>query len=387
MTAPLDFSAVEKEMDRAVAHGTFPGAVLLVRDVRHGVYLRAFGHRSLEPTLTPMHADTIFDVASLTKPFATTLAVMLLVRAGRLRLDDRVSRVFHNFGVHGKAHVTVRHLLSHCSGLPAWRPFHEELRELERSGGRVNLLCSSGAKTYVYHAIERSKLDCEPGTRAIYSDLGFMLLGALVEDLTGEPLDRFCQRRIFQPLGLRATAFVDLAALRIRRLEPVTDMIAPTERCPWRNKLLWGEVHDDNAWAMGGVSGHAGLFSSAGDLDRLLCHLARCFSTEGGSLPQKLMQEVWSRDRTVPDSTWCLGWDSPSPVGSSAGRGFSAHSVGHLGFTGTSVWLDLERNRHVILLSNRVHPRRDNDAIRDFRPRIHDLIVAALEGDAGAPGC
>ncbi|MCK6555352.1 beta-lactamase family protein [Candidatus Binatia bacterium] len=381
-----DLAEVEHAMDRAVAQGVFPGAVLLVRDARCGVYRRAFGHRSLEPTVTPMREDTIFDVSSLTKPFATTAAIMLLVRAGRLRLDDRVSRVFHNFGVYGKTHVTVRHLLSHCSGLPAWRPFYEELRALESSGGRVNLLASPGAKTYVYHAIERSKLDYEPGTRAVYSDLGFILLGALVEDLSGEPLDRFCKRRIFQPLGLRSTAFVDLAALRIRRLEPATEMIAPTERCPWRNKVLCGEVHDDNAWAMGGISGHAGLFSSAGDLDRLLCHLVECYSTSGGSIPQAIMREFWSRDRTVPDSTWCLGWDSPSPVDSSAGRQFSPHSVGHLGFTGTSVWLDLEQRRHVILLSNRVHPRRDNDAIRAFRPRIHDLIVAALQGKTEARG-
>jgi len=374
-----DFTEVEHEMDLAVTQGVFPGAVLLVRDGQRGVYRRAFGQRSLEPTVTPMREDTIFDVSSLTKPFATTVATMLLVRSGRLRLDDRVSRVFHNFGVHGKTHVTVRHLLSHCSGLPAWRAFHEEIRDLERRGGRVNLLASSGAKAYVYQAIERSKLEYETGTRTVYSDLGFMLLGALVEDLSGESLDRFCQRRIFHPLGLQATAFVDLAALRSRHLEPVTEMIAPTERCPWRKKLLWGEVHDDNAYAMGGVSGHAGLFSSVRDLDRLLCHLKACHAAAGGSIPQAIMREFWSRDRTVPGSTWCLGWDSPSPEKSSAGQHFSPHSVGHLGFTGTSVWLDLDRDRHVILLSNRVHPRRDNDAIREFRPRIHDRIVAALE--------
>lgn len=375
-----DFTAVDREIEAAVAEGVFPGAVLLVRDAAAGVYLRAYGKRSVEPAETPMREDTIFDVSSLTKPLATTVAVMLLIRAGRLRLDDRLSRVFHNFGVHGKSHVTVRHLLSHCSGLPAWRPFFEELRALERRAGRVNLLGTAEARAYVYRSIERSRLEYEPGTRAVYSDLGFMLLGALVEDLGGEPLDRFCHRRIFRPLGLRSTGFVDLAMLRARRLEPVTEMIAPTERCPWRRKLLWGEVHDDNAWAMGGVAGHAGLFSSAQDIDRLLCHLEACHARDGGSLPQALLREFWRPDRTVPGSTWCLGWDSPSPENSSAGTRFSARSVGHLGFTGTSVWIDLERSRHVILLSNRVHPTRNNDAIRAFRPRLHDCIAGVLDG-------
>jgi len=155
---------------------------------------------------------------------------------------------------------------------------------------------------------------------------------------------------------LRATGFVDLSLLRTRRLEPVTEMIAPTERCAWRKKLLCGEVDDDNAYAMGGISGHAGLFASAKDLDALLCRLKECYHTGGPFLPQRIVREFWTRNEMVPDSTWCLGWDTPSPVGSSAGSHFSRHSVGHLGFTGCSVWLDLEQDRHVLLLSNRVHP-------------------------------
>jgi CubicO group peptidase (beta-lactamase class C family) len=375
----MSFADVEQEMEAAVGRGVFPGAVLLVRQGDAVFYLRAFGARSREPEVTPMREDTIFDVSSLTKAFATSVALMLLVKDGWLGIDDRVTRFFHNFGVHGKTHVTFRHLLSHCSGLPAWRPYYQEILDIERREGRINFLGSQGAKAYVYQAIMRERLEAEPGRRTSYSDLGFILLGALVEEISGVTLDRFCQTRIFRPLGLRSTAFVDLSLMRVRRLEPITEMIAPTERCPWRKKVLCGVVHDDNAYAMGGVSGHAGLFTSVRDLDTILTHLEDSYRTVDKWIPQNIIREFWRRDATVPGSTWCLGWDTPTAEGSGAGTRFSAHSVGHLGFTGTSAWLDLDRGRHVILLTNRVHPTRDNESIREFRPFIHDRIIAALE--------
>lgn len=374
----MSFNAVEREMDAAVGRRVFPGAVLLVREGTRVFYLRAFGHRSLEPEVTPMSEDTIFDVSSLTKPFATSVAMMLMVKDGKIGLDDRVTRFFHNFGVHGKTHITFRHLLSHTSGLPAWKPFYKEILEIERRGGRINFLGSNGAKAHVYQEIQRARLEAEPGTQVLYSDLGFILLGAAIEEVSGMSLDRYCNDRIVRPLALQATGFIDLSMLRARRLEPVLEMIAPTEHCSWRKQILCGEVHDDNAYAMGGVSGHAGLFASARDLDTILCRLKDCYHNANQMIPQRIVQEFWTRDEMVPGSTWCLGWDTPSPVGSSAGSRFSPHSVGHLGFTGTSVWLDIDHDRHVILLSNRVHPNRDNDQIRSFRPFIHDLIVEAL---------
>jgi len=374
----VSFEAVEREMEAAVGRHVFPGAVLLVREGTRVFYHRAFGHRSLEPEVTPMKEDVIFDLSSLTKPFATSIAMMLLLKEGKIRLDDRVTRFFHNFGVLGKTHITFRHLLSHCSGLAAWRPFYKEILQIERRGGRIKFLGSQGAKAWVYQALHQERLEVEPGTQAVYSDLGFILLGAVIEEISGMTLDRFCHERIFRPLALRSTAFIDLSLLRARRLEPVTEMIAPTEKCPWRKKVLCGEVHDDNAYAMGGVAGHAGLFGSAKDLDVLLCRLKDCYNNTNQMIPQRIVREFWTRDQAVADSTWCLGWDTPSPTNSSSGAFFSRHSVGHLGFTGTSVWLDLERDRHVLLLSNRVHPSRDNELIRAFRPHIHDLIVKAL---------
>jgi CubicO group peptidase (beta-lactamase class C family) len=213
----------------------------------------------------------------------------------------------------------------------------------------------------------------------VYSDLGFLLLGELIELVAQAPLDRVFHERIARPLGLRSTGFVDLARLRRDKLAPVTDAIAPTEQCGWRNKLLCGEVHDDNAWAVGGVAGHAGLFSTAADVHALVCWLRACACGSDPALPAELVQRFWTRDATVPESTWALGWDTPSPTGSSAGTHVSPRAVGHLGFTGTSLWIDLERDAHVILLTNRVHPDRHDERIREVRPRVHDAVWEALD--------
>jgi serine-type D-Ala-D-Ala carboxypeptidase len=371
------FNRVEKAMEEAVATRVFPGAVLLVNKEGQVVYHRAFGHRSLEPEVTPLSEDTIFDLSSLTKPLATATAFFHLVRERKLLIDDRVTRLFHNFGVHGKTHVTFRHLLAHCSGLPGWRPYYKEIIKVER-GGRVNFLCSQGAKQHVFEMIHREKPESDPGRNVVYSDLGFILLGEAIEEISGLTLDRFCQERIFKPLGLRSTSFIDLSLVRTRRLLPVTDMIAPTERCEWRKKILCGEVHDDNAYAMGGLAGHSGLFSSAADVNVLLSKLRDAYFGKGSFLPEAIVREAFTRDKTVAQSPRTLGWDTPAPAGSAAGTRFSKHTVGHLGFTGTSMWLDLDKVAHVVLLSNRVHPSRNNDKIKDFRPVIHDLVMEAI---------
>ena len=373
----MDFHCINNAFEQAVAEGVFPGAVVLVSRHDQVVYEQAFGHRSLEPRQTLMELGTIFDLASLTKPFATTLAIMLLVKEKKLRLDDLVTRIIPTYGVFGKNLTTFRHLLHHSSGLPAWKPFFEEVVKGEKTG-RINFVASQAAKNHVYEQIHREKPITAPGAQCVYSDLGFIVLGEAVEILSGNALDRFCQEKIFKPLGLRATGFVDLTQLRTHRLEPFEEMIAPTENCPWRKKILCGEVHDDNAYAMGGVAGHAGLFSSARDVHTLLVRLSRCFQGNDGFLPQNVMREFFKKLPVPGNADFALGWDTPSSEHSAAGHLFSADSVGHLGFTGCSVWCDLEKNCHVILLSNRVHPSRKNDRIKEFRPMIHDQIMKVL---------
>jgi CubicO group peptidase (beta-lactamase class C family) len=373
----MDFRLVSNAFEEAIAQGIFPGAVLLVAKEDEIVYEQAFGWRSLVPAKSVMQTSTIFDLASLTKPLATTIAVMLLVGENKIRLDDRVTRFCPTFGVLGKGAVTFRHLLSHCSGLPAWQPYYEEIIKGEQDG-KINFVSSPAAKQYVYERVHRERPLAPPGTQSLYSDLGFIVLGEIVETISGSTLDRFCQETIFKPLGLTSTSFVDLHQFKTGQIQPVHDRIAPTEDCPWRKKVLCGEVHDDNAYAVGGVAGHAGLFSSAGDVHQILARLSRCFRGQDEFLPQALVQEFLSRDQTVRHSTFALGWDTPSEGQSASGQYFSARSVGHLGFTGTSIWWDLEKNCYVVLLSNRVHPARTNEKIREFRPQIHDLIMKTL---------
>ncbi len=373
----MDWSNVERAFEEAVEHGVLPGATVVVRMGADILFEGKFGFRSITPDRQPMHLDTVFDLSSLTKPLATTIAMMMLAREGKVRLDDRVTRFFHNYGVHGKTYTTFRHLLAHCSGLPAWRPYYQQIAEVEKNG-KVNFMASRGAKDYVYAQIHRERPESPPGTKTVYSDLNFILLGEIAEQLSGTGLNKFCRDRIFRRLGLRATDFVDLSMVRSRRLETVTEMFAATEMCPSRKRILVGEVHDDNAYAMGGVAGHAGLFAPVKEVDRIAAELLACYHGRSDLVSQKVLKEFWTRDQTVQDSTWALGWDTPSASRSSAGKHFSPAAVGHLGFTGTSIWIEPDREIAISLLTNRVHPRRDNEGIREFRPRIHDLIMEMI---------
>ena len=374
----MDFSAVDVVLEEAVRDGTFPGVVVLVRQDGEVVYRKAHGYRSLEPERTPLSEETVFDLASLTKPLATTVALMRLVAEKKIRLDDRISRFFPNFGTCGKTTTTIRQLLSHSSGLPAWRPYYEELRAQKQKVSRLATLGSQSARDFVYAQIQREKAEYEPGVRTLYSDLGFMLLGALIEDMSGASLDQYCWNKIYRPLGLQAMGFINIEMLRQKKYETATEMIAPTERCPWRKRILCGEVHDDNAYAMGGVAGHAGLFAPIDEVDRLVSTLVECHAGTHPFLPADVVRDFWTVNTAVPDSTWACGWDTPSPQGSSAGEFFSSRSIGHLGFTGTSVWIDLERNSHIIMLGNRVHPRRENEKITAFRPILHNAVMKTL---------
>lgn len=376
----MGWNEVEQAFNDAVERGVIPGATVVVRVGADVAFEGAFGFRSIFPARTPIEIDTVFDLSSLTKAVATTVAAMMLMRDGKLRLDDRVTRFFHNFGVHGKTSITFRQLLAHCSGLAAWRPFYARVAEVEKSGSKVNFMASYGAKEFIYEEVHRERPEAPPGVKAIYSDLNFILIGETLEKIASVPLNRFCRDKIFHPLGLRATDFIDIALVRARRLETVTDMFAPTEICPSRGRLLVGEVDDENAYAMGGVSGHAGLFGTVREVDVIARELLACWHGKSDFVPRTTLRQFWTRDIVVPGSSWALGWDTPSHQGSSSGRYFSPNAVGHLGFTGTSLWIEPERAIAVSLMTNRVHPRRDNHGIREFRPRIHDLIMEAING-------
>ena len=372
-----DFHAVENATEEAVKQRVFPGAVLLVGRGQDVIYERAFGWRSLIPDRAPMNSSTIFDLASLTKPLATTLGIMLLVDEKKVHLDDQVNRFLPAFAGFLNTPTKIRHLLNHTSGLPAWKPYYEDVIQCAMSG-RTGFVGSRAAKNYVLEQVHREAPLSAPGTHALYSDLGFMVLGEIIESVSGSNLDVFFHERISRPLKLHSTTFVDSTQFPKWRIKLKNDEIAPTELCPWRKKVLCGEVHDDNAFAMGGVAGHAGLFSSARDIHTIVAKLDHCLRGCDSFLAQGLVHEFFTKDDCVPHSTYVLGWDTPAPEKSSSGTHFSRRSVGHLGFTGTSLWWDLEKNCHVVLLSNRVHPTRRNEKIKQFRPRIHNLIMQAM---------
>ncbi len=348
------FAEVDRVLDRFLEEGAFPGGVLAVGHRGALAHLKPFGRLSYDEDV-PVAADTIYDLASLTKVVATTTMAMILTGEERLDLDSPVQDFLPLFRGEGKSQVTVRHLLTHSSGVDWWAPLYEELR---------------GQDAYV-ERIQAMDLVYEPGSQAKYSDLGLILLGEILERVAGEPLDAFVRRRVFEPLGMKDTLF--------RPGPDLVGRIAPTEKDPWRGRVVRGEVHDENAHALGGVAPHAGLFSTAGDLARFVQMMVNGGVFEHHRFFSRATAETFTnRAGVVPGSSRALGWDTKSPEGSSAGSLFSPSSYGHTGFTGTSIWIDPERQLFVILLTNRVHPTRDNKLIRQVRPAVADAVVRAL---------
>ena len=355
----------------------FPGAVLLVGQGGEVVYHQAFGCRSVMPELSPMTPHMVFDVSSLTKAIVTTTLAMQLVDRGLLEVDRRLSHIFQTFGTYGKERMSVRHLLAHCSGYPASAPFYRQIVRANKAE-RTGLMASRGATELVYSEIFRSKIEHLPGKFTKYSDIGFILLGDALEVISGTHLDKLARQQIFKPLQLSSSGFIELASLKRRGLEPATDRIVPTANCPWRGRILCGEVHDDNAWAMGGVAAHSGLFSSAQDVHAFAAELINCYHGRGSLVSAEVVRKFWKRDETVPGSNWALGWETPPAQRPSCGQHFSEHSVGHLGYTGCSLWIDPLREVDVVLLTNHNHWSSDSRAIHSFRPVVHDLIMETI---------
>jgi CubicO group peptidase (beta-lactamase class C family) len=370
---------VDRAIDKAIERAEIPGAVLFARMPLRGErveHLSRRGHAVLCPERIPMERDTLFDLASLTKPIATATAVLWLAHEGGVSRDDPVVKHLPAFGERGKEKICVRHLLAHAAGLKPWRAYHEVLLEKERKTGQ-RLLGTPAAREFVIERTLRSAPVHAPGEAAVYGDLDFIALGALVEAVARRPLDEFCQERIFEPLGMRETRFVRLAEGRSSLPDGLRRRAAATENCPWRGRVLWGEVHDPNAFAMGGVAGHAGLFSTAADVMAFAQAWVDAWHGRAGVLPAGLVRE-WSARQELPrGSGWALGWDTPTPGASASGRYFSPSSVGHLGFTGTSLWIDLEAEAIVVLLTNRVHLVAKRSRF-ELRPLVHDLVIEAF---------
>jgi serine-type D-Ala-D-Ala carboxypeptidase len=356
----------------------FPGAVLGCWKGGRETFLAAAGVTALAGhgvPPAPVHVDTVFDLASLTKPLCTAPVAFALAAAGRLDLDAPLAAVLPRLRGTPWGDVTAVHLLAHTSGLPAWRSFAADL-----AAARGPAVAGTPEAREAVRARIAAEVPSDPaGAACTYSDLGFLLLQDLCEAAGGRPLDDLFESAVAAPLGLVRTFFVPVAPGGDAGAAPVpTEDLAATEICPTRRRCCHGEVHDDNAWVLGGVAGHAGLFGTAREVARIALALGDCGRGDGRWLPPDLLRRAWSREATPPGSTRVMGFDTPSPAGSMAGDRAPAGTVGHLGFTGTSFWLHPGDGDLVVLLTNRVHPTRANEAIRAARPRIHDACWEAL---------
>lgn len=351
--APNSYGQFQPVVDylRSQVDSGFPGAVIAVGYRDSVVLLAAVGHYGADDK-RPVTTETIYDLASLTKVIGLTTAVMMLVDSGKLELDAPVQRYVPAFQGAGKERVTIRHLLTHSSGMPAWRPTFREAPSREAA----------------LALIDTTALLRQPGDTFVYSDLGAIVLTQAAEAVAGQRIDAFLDANLFGALHMQSTRYLPPESWRQR--------IAPTETdTAFRHRALWGEVHDENAGRLGGVSGHAGLFSTAPDLAAFAQWLLESRLTPGR--PQELVFEFTRRQNIPAGSSRALGWDTPSQ-NSSAGTKLGPNAFGHTGFTGTSIWLDPDRDLYIILLSNRVNPTRANTKILQVRRRVADLVIDAL---------
>lgn len=378
--------AIDSAFRLAIEEGYFPAASILVSKNGKVVYENDFG---------AAREGTCFDIASLTKPFSTATLAMMLVSDGLLKLQDTVYQWLA--GARQPAHklITLRHLLNHTSGLPWWHPYYRELP--------MSLIGTDAGKQMIFENCYAEELAAETGTKTIYSDIGYMMLGKMIEEAGSSTLDELFAKKIAKPLGLSDTFFVKIktgsfqekgrspagkdqhvpVSKRFSERKPLEKnehrRFAPTEDCPWRDRVISGEVHDQNTYALGGVSGQAGLFSTTHDLEIFSKNIVDCYYGKSDWISPEVVREFLGKCTKKPaGDEFALGWMRPSKSRSSSGHHFSPNTVGHLGFTGCSLWIDLDEDFRVILLTNRIHPSTTNEKIKTFRPYIHDLIYDEL---------
>jgi CubicO group peptidase (beta-lactamase class C family) len=364
-TIPLEVAIDDQErvfksafeiLAEGVAKHVFPGASVAITSKGALVGYQGFGHYTYEKKARAVEAESIFDIASLTKVGATTSMAMLLHDRGQLDIDSYVIGTLPEFalGDERREEVTFRMLLAHTSGLPAWVPLYKKAKN------KANMLQAAAEVPFASN----------PGSRAEYSDVGFILLGEALEQLSGSPLESFCELDIFKRLEMTSTRFNPDKKSKAQTVPSANGQEI-------RNRVIQGEVHDENAFMMGGIAGHAGLFSTAADLAKF----AHCLLSGGSPLFKPETVELFTRRQESPAGTSrALGWDTPSKP-SQSGQYFFPGSYGHLGYTGTSLWMDPERELSVTLLTNRTWPDSKNQAIKELRPRFHDAVIKAIDGE------
>lgn len=356
-------------LKKGVERGVFSGAAVgLYKHSQKGGEKRivCYGKTKKYPEATFIKENTLFDLASLTKPLCTVLLILHLIENKKLSWETNVNPFFGTKKAFFLKEIQIAHLLSHSSGLAAYVPFYQYFQPLQKKDNKKKLLA----------LISKEKLFYETGKKCLYSDIGYILLGNIIEKVSGKKLDVIFRDKIVSPIKLEKQLMfrpVDIFATHHSK------NIAATQYCPWRQRLLQGEVDDEHCWLMNGVAGHAGLFGTIQGVLDLTVHLLHQWQgrSEHPEYSKVLLQKALTRP--YHDQTWCMGFDTPAQHNSSAGNRISKESVGHLGFTGTSFWIDPVKDMVFVLLTNRVHPTRKNDKIKTFRPLLHNTIIRALE--------
>lgn len=360
---------IDTEINRGVEEGVFPGASLLVSKVDKILWDKVYGYAQIKPEKRNLSKSTLFDISSLTKPVCTATTFMLAIQEGKCSLDDPLEKYFPSAS---KRKITIRHLLNHTSGFPAWKPYFRWLIE-----NKPDWILNEKGKEWLISQIIIEPLENTVGEKTAYSDLGYILLGCVLEKIYRKNLDQLFEEKIAKTLKLKETFFNALNTPK--RKDPNLTHFAATETYEWRHENLCGIVMDAHAYIMGGVAGHAGLFSTTKDLRKWLDELKKARKGLSAVISRETFdlfsQIPAGRDLSQPYFT--LGFDTPSAP-SSSGQYFSSKSIGHLGYTGSSFWWNLEKDFYIILLTNRVHPTRKNQKIKEFRPKIHDVIIESL---------
>ncbi|MBC8317647.1 MAG: serine hydrolase [Desulfobulbaceae bacterium] len=362
------FCELQKEMNAlfksAVCEKYFSGAavgVSLFSGKKRETFTGCYGTPSFYSSEN-IHTSTFFDLASLTKPLATTMAVLCLIKEKKIYPDEKIGNFFGSgFSLETKD-ITISDILNHSSGLPSYRVFYKDIIGLPLSE-RKERLCQ---------LVLKEPFEYTPHTQSLYSDLGFMLLDSIVEKRAGMSLEKYLQKKMPEYFGVSK-------GLVFNPMEKKITNCACTEKCSWRKKVLCGEVDDENTWAVGGISGQAGLFGTIESVVSITNHILDVWlGKEKDKNIERETLKLFLESRKTKNSSWAMGFDTPSPEYSSGGKYLSRNSVGHLGFTGTSFWIDPDKELVMVLLTNRVHPSRENNAIRKFRPLFHDKVIEKL---------
>lgn len=366
-------------VDEAAGAGhVAPAVSLLVGRGHHVLFEHCTGAAGRPGHESACDETTVFDLASLTKPLVTVALTLDLIARGRLFFDTRVGDLVPAFaeGQDARRHgVSVRHLLRHDAGLPAYRRYFESFE----GTAPTNAGEAAARRRRMIDLALAEPLERDPRAGSVYSDIGFLVLGAVVEEAGGARIDDLARERLFFPLGIDDAGYVDT---RSGPAAALVERVAGTGPCPWRRGEVHGVVQDENAYAMGGVASHAGLFATARSVHRLVTEWTEAWAGRGLVLDRRIVGHAWNRSAGAAGaapSTWALGWDTPTPGASSAGSRIGHGAVGHLGYTGTSIWIDPSRHAHVVLLTNRLAYGRTSDAIRALRPAVHDAVFAVLD--------